>query len=165
MSRSPTLWGAALACGLITIVVPAQADDPDYGAPPHEAAERRQAQRREAERERQTQAMKRDAELRYYRGGLGAKASGKSDAEVLEMGKRWKADTQRQADAAQRQYSAQPKPDVDRVQATGAMRQTQVERIVRQASGGKRGAQDLADLSDAELEALARNAARQLNGH
>ncbi len=153
----------------VAFTCPAAMADWDPVMEAKEQAAREAEARQAAERERQNQALKSQAEAKYYRGVLGAQAAGKSDAEVIRMGREWKARTERQAGAAQADYTARFGAQGERIGAAGARaerqapaRQAQAENAIRQASGGKyQRMEDLANLSDAELEALARNAAGQ----
>lgn len=170
MNTRPRLIRAAGCTALLLAAIlaaPAAMADWDAAGEAREQAEREAEARRAAERERQNQALKSQAEAKYYRGVLGAQAAGKGDAEVIRMGREWKAATEGQARAAEAGYAARHGAQGERIGAAGARierqapaRQAQADATVRQASGGKyRGVEDLADLSDAELEALARGAA------
>ena len=171
MSRN--LSGAAAGALLILLAATTTVRaDWDEARERRDAAQRAAEARRHAESERQAQAMRTQAEAKHYRGVLGAQAAGKSDAEVIAMGHAWQAKVGAQARAAQADYTARYgaggeriNASIERAQQQAPARQAQAEAMIRQASGGKhQRMEDLANLSDAELEAMARRAAAAAQG-
>lgn len=130
----------------------------------HEAERRRQAERNAAaqaaaKKQQEANAIRHDAMMRGYRQMLGPKAAGKSDAEVVQMVQQMQGDAAAQA----RQAAAAPRPVMPaRSQAQMEQDAAQGMDMLRRANGGRALSQDqLANMSDAELDALARRAASQ----
>ncbi|WP_028601934.1 hypothetical protein [Ottowia thiooxydans] len=96
MARSSYRASWIVASALIIISAPGLADR-DKSRDAREEAQRKESALRNAEHQRKMQGVAQDAQLKTYRGLLGAKATGKSDAEVIQMGKQWEADMRRQA--------------------------------------------------------------------
>lgn len=147
-----------LAClsMLAACLAPAWADM-DHAAEQRRQAQRDMAAKAAAQKRQEADAMRHGAMMRGYREMLGPKAVGKSDAEVQQMVQQMQTD---QA-AAARKAAAAPRP------AMPARSQAQMDRdaaqgmdMLRRANGGRALSQDdLANMSDAELDALARRAA------
>ena len=93
------------------------------------------------------------AEADMYRQALGARTNGKSDAEVIKMMKAEQA-------AAIKQYG-QPTQPIGKNQGR-TMSEEQAIQMMRKASGNKSlTGEDMANMSDAEIEAMARKAAKR----
>ena len=129
--------------------------DMDHAAEARDAAERAEAARQQAAKDRETQALRDQTEIKAYRAMLGARAVGKSDAEVRAMYKTYMADVQGQA---ARQMQQTPTPTQMEAGRKATRNLPANEQLMRQYSGGK-SLDELANMSDAEIDALARRAA------
>jgi hypothetical protein len=116
------------------------------------AARSREAAQKEAVRKQKLEADRSKAEADMYRKALGAQTNGKSDAEVIAMMKAQQA-------AAIKLYG-QPAPQGSKPQ-NRTTNEEQANLALRKATGNKSvNMEDLAKMSDAELEAMARKAAK-----
>ena len=117
----------------------------------------REAARKEALRKQKLEADNTKAKADMFRQALGAQANGKSDAEVIAMMKA-------QQDAAERRYGQQAQ-EAGKTQ-DHPMSEEQADQALKQALEKASGdesmsMEELANMSDAELEALARKAAKR----
>ena len=144
----------ALALLLAALAAPAHADW-DEAAEARRAAQRAAATQKAAEQQRQNQALKTQAEAKGYRQMLGADAAGKSDAEVVQLGRARMAALSAQAGAAPRATLPRGAP------RDAAAAQAHAERMLLPAGGKHKSLDELSNLSEAELEALVRRAGAQ----
>jgi hypothetical protein len=146
---------AALLAPLLLLASPlALADFDERDAQEAKAfeAQNREAARKEAARKQKLEADRTKAEADMYRKALGARTNGKTDAEVIAMMKAEQA-------AALKQYG-QPSQQAGKSPA-GAMNEQQATEMMRKATGNPSlTMEDIAKMSDAEMEALARKAAK-----
>ena len=146
-----------LSLVLLALLSSSARADMDHEAERRRATQRESDARAQAQRQREADAMKQRAMTDGYRKMLGAKAVGKSDAEVESMARQMQGDAATAAQSA----AARPRP------AMPARSEAQMHRdaaegmdMLRRANGGRALSQeDLANMSDAELDALARRAA------
>ena len=113
----------------------------------------REAAREEALRKQKGEAESTKIQADMFRQTLGAKADGKSDAEVITMMKEHlDATEQRYGQQSQKAGETQGRP----------MNEEQANQMIRKAAGDESmSMEDLENMSDADLEALARKAAPQ----
>ena len=154
------LFVPAFALIMASLALAARADM-DHAAEARRAAQRQEAAHQAAQQKSRDEATKKAAMARGYRGMLGAKAAGKSDAEVIRMGEQWQADAMRQGSESARSQPRLTPEAASAYRANAARPQAAAEDMVRRGTGGQRRVEDLENMSEAELEAMVRKAGAQ----
>ena len=146
---------------IMASLAPAARADMDHAAEARRAAQRQEAAHQAAQQKSRDEATKKAAMARGYRGMLGAKAAGKSDAEVIRMDEQWQADAMRQGSESARSQPRLTPEAASAYRANAARPQAAAEDMVRRGTGGQRRVEDLENMSEAELEAMVRKAGAQ----